>query len=155
MVITLNKRPQDLVEAVAGMVSMIIGTMLGLLRARGLRGLLELPAHFRLALELRRMAKDFVALFEAFRNRTLPPLPAAPAPAPQEWQPAPVRPPAMPRRANRARAPARVARPRPALPTIARIPRRFPRVPVAIASPRPLPTSSLVNYTNGLRKNPS
>jgi hypothetical protein len=96
-----NRRPQDLAEAVAGMVSMIIGTMLGLLRARGLRGLLELPAHFRLALELRRMAKDFVALFEAFRNRTLPPLPPAPAPAPQEWQPAPAQPPATPRVAAR------------------------------------------------------
>ena len=44
-----NRRPQDLAEAVAGMVSMIIEIMLGLLRARGLRGLLELPAYFRMA----------------------------------------------------------------------------------------------------------
>jgi hypothetical protein len=148
-------RKQHLSEAVAGVISKIVEMMLGLLRARGLRGLLELPTLFLFVRDLRRLAKEFATLFEAFKAGTRTQVAPEPEPEPQEWQPAPARPAAMPRRANRARAPARVARPRPALPTIARIPRRFPRVPVANASPRRLPTSSLVNYTNGPRKNPS
>ncbi len=72
-------------EAVTGLISKIISMSLGLLRARGWRGLLELPMHFRLALELRRMAKEFVALFEAFQAGTLPPV--APAADPQPIEP--------------------------------------------------------------------
>src|SRR5580704_11283256 len=96
-----NRRPQDLAEAVAGIVSMIIEMMLGLLRARGLRGLLELPAHFRLALELRRMAKDFADLFAAFKAGTLPVPPAAPEPAAQVWPAEPAQSPVTPRVAMR------------------------------------------------------
>jgi hypothetical protein len=74
------KRPQDLIEAVTSIIPM----MLGLLRARGLRGLLELPKFWLFARELRRMAEEFTALLTAFRNGTLPP-----APAPASWTDAP------------------------------------------------------------------
>ena len=67
------KRPQDLIEAVTSIIPM----MLGLLRARGLRGLLELPKFWLFARELRRMAEEFTALLTALlRSGTLPPAPA-------------------------------------------------------------------------------
>ena len=158
----MNNPPRNptLSEAVAGMVSMIIEMMLGLLRARGLRGLLELPAHFRLALELRRMAKDFVALFDAFKAGNLPPVAAEPEAAPepepalQEWQPAPARPAATPRAPTRARTRTRAARPRRARPRIAYIPRPCFGTPAPIAPPRALPKPAVAVHATGPPKNP-
>ena len=69
-----TSRTQDLREAFAGIISM----MLGLLRARGLRGLLQLPTLWLAVREIRRMAEEFVALLDAFRAGTLPPVPAPP-----------------------------------------------------------------------------
>jgi hypothetical protein len=144
----ISRKP-TLSEAVAGMVSMIIGILPGLLRARGLRGLLELPAYFRLALELRRMAEGFAALFEAFQAGTLPrvpPAPPAPEPAPQEWDAAPARAPGAPRvaarpdRENRARrqaAPA--ADPEPDRPRAEPAPPRRVRARAVPRAPIPLP----------------
>src|SRR5580698_1103714 len=82
-------RKQHLSEAVAGLISTIVKMMLGLLRARGLRGLLELPSLFRFVRDLRRLSEEFVTLFAAFKagNRT----PVAPAP---ETAPEPALPPA-------------------------------------------------------------
>jgi hypothetical protein len=154
--VTMHDTPRKpLREAVAGIVSMIIEMMLGLIRARGLRGLLELPTHLRLALELHRMGEAFAALFAAFKAGTLPPVPTAPEP--DSW-PAPhaasARPAAEPRRAVRARAPVRAARPRRAPAPIAWIPRAFRRMPVAIAPPCALPAPLAVVRATPLRKNP-
>ena len=60
-------RKQHLSEAVAGLISTIVKMMLGLLRARGLRGLLELPTLFRFVRDLRRLAEEFSTLFAAFK----------------------------------------------------------------------------------------
>src|SRR5580704_14178602 len=96
-----NRRPQHLSEAVAGLISTIVGMMLGLLRARGLRGLLELPTLFRFVRDLRRLAEEFSTLFAAFKAGTRTPVAPAPEPAPQEWQPAPARATRTPRVAAR------------------------------------------------------
>src|SRR5580704_13872689 len=92
-------RKQHLSEAVAGLISKIVEMMLGLLRARGLRGLLELPALFRFVRDLRRLAEEFATLFAAFKAGTRTPV--APEPALQAWQPAPARAPRTPRVAAR------------------------------------------------------
>ena len=81
--------PQDLREAFASLISM----MLGLLRAHGLRGLIHLPALWLAAREIRRNGAEFIALYDAFKAGTLPPVPA---PAPQPRQAAPTRAPARP-----------------------------------------------------------
>src|SRR5580704_14963063 len=70
---------QNLAEAVTSLISMI----LVMIRARGLRGLLDLPVYWRLYRELRAMAESFTALFDAFKAGTLPPAP--PRPAPEPW----------------------------------------------------------------------
>ena len=139
---------KSLAEAVTGLVVMIISMSLGILRARGLRGLLDLPAYWRLYRELRLFSEQFAALYAAFKAGTLPPVPPEPEyeyeyePWPAE-QAASARPAATPRRAGRARAPARApipaARPRLARPTIARIPRPPWSAPAPIAPPRALP----------------
>jgi hypothetical protein len=164
-------RKHTLSEAVAGMVSMIIEIMLGLLRARGLRGLLELPAYFRLALELRRMGEDFTALFEAFKAGTLPPPPPEPVDSWPLQESACPRAPAKPSASVRARAPSHAAHPRrralpcalappPAPPSrIARAPRSRAFCADPPAHPRPLrhrarsPPLSVVP-TPGRQKNP-
>src|SRR5580704_8977304 len=110
-------RKQHLSEAVAGLISTIVKMMLGLLRARGLRGLLELPALFRFVRDLRRLAEEFATLFAAFKAGTLPLPLAAPASLPvPESLPVPASLPVQesprPAAAPRARAPCRAARPR-------------------------------------------
>ena len=147
----LNLRPQDLAEAVTSLISMTIELMLGLIRARGLAALRELPTHLRLALELRRFGQEFAALLAAFRAGTLPPPPPAPASRPV---PASPRPSATPRASVRARTPARAARPRRARPAIAPIPRPPRRTPAAIAPPRALATPFAVFPAPVPRKNP-
>src|ERR1700678_3636134 len=77
-------QPQDLREAVASIISMI----LGLLRAQGWRGLLHLPTLWLVSRELRRMGDQFCALLDAFRAGTLP-VYVAPAPLPQDPPSAP------------------------------------------------------------------
>src|SRR5580698_9907743 len=146
-------RKQHLSEAVAGVISKIVETMLGLLCARGLRGLLELAALFSFVFELRRLAKEFATLFEAFKAGGLRTSPPAPEPWP-EPQGAPAQPAAAPRQAVRARAPSRAARPRRAPPISVRIARVPRRVPVAFAPRRPLPRPLSVIISNGPRKNP-
>jgi hypothetical protein len=145
---------KPLSEAFAGLIAMLIAMIPGLIRARGLRGLLELPAQIRFALQLRRMCKEFTALLSAFAAGTLPPIP--PAPAPESWTAPPVAsapPPAAASRAVRARAPARAARPDASLceaeaaslqrsqarATMVRIPHQSRRMPAAIAPRRALP----------------
>jgi hypothetical protein len=80
---------KSLAEAFTGLIAMIIAMLPGLLRARGLRGLLELPAQILFALQMRRMAEEFATLFAAFKAGTLP-LPP-PAPEPEPWPAAPER----------------------------------------------------------------
>ena len=78
-----HTRNQDLREAFSSIISMI----LGLLHAHGLRGLLHLRTIWLFSRELRRLADEFVALFEAFQAGTLP-LPAPPIAArkpPFDW----------------------------------------------------------------------
>jgi hypothetical protein len=84
---------QDLREAVASIISM----MLGVLRAQGWRGLLHLPEIVIVVFLLRSIAKRFAALMDAYAAGTLPV--AIPVPAPQERQPAHAR--ATPRVASR------------------------------------------------------
>src|SRR5580693_8702141 len=111
-------RKQHLSEAVAGLISTIVEMMLGLLRARGLRGLLELPALFRYVRDLRRLAEEFSTLFAAFKagTRTAP----LPAPEPEFCPAAPPRPAAPRPRAARTRT--RAPRPRRAPPRLALVP---------------------------------
>ena len=80
-------RTPTLAEAVTGLVAFIIAMIPALIRARGLRALLELPAYVRLARELYRMEKEFLTLLAAFKAGTLPPVPPAPTPAiePEPW----------------------------------------------------------------------
>src|ERR1700728_5211674 len=72
-------QPQDLREAFASIISM----MLGLLRAQGWRGLLHLPEIVLVVFLLRSISKRFAALMEAHAAGTLP-LPA-PGTAPPQW----------------------------------------------------------------------
>src|SRR5580692_10513655 len=130
-------RKQHLSEAVAGVISKIVEMMLGLLRARGLRGLLELPTLFLFVRDLRRLAKEFATLFEAFKAGTRTQVAPEPEPEPQEWQPAPARPAATPR--TRVRTRSHAPRPRRARPRIVRIPRPCFGTPAPIAPPRALP----------------
>src|SRR5580704_12796909 len=122
-----NNRKQHLSEAVAGLISKIVGMMLGLLRARGLRGLLELPALFRFVFELRRLSEEFVTLFAAFKAGARPPI--APEPAPEPAPPSAPR-----RRVAHPRARPRAPIPRRARPRTARIPRPCFGTPAPIAS---------------------
>jgi hypothetical protein len=146
-------RKQHLSEAVAGLISTIVKMMLGLLRTRGLRGLLELPAMFRFVFELRRLSEEFVTLFAAFKAGTRPVPPPAPEPAPQEWQPAPARPAATRGAAVRARTRTRTPRPRRARPRIARFPRPCFGTPAPIAPPRALPKPPVAVRATGPPKN--
>src|SRR5580658_4989316 len=91
-------RTQDLREAFASIISM----MLGLLRAHGLRGLIHLPTLWLVSREMRRIAAAFTELFAAWQSGLIPP---APAPAPQPLQAAPAQPAASARPADRPAAP--------------------------------------------------
>src|ERR1700691_5989757 len=64
-------QPQDLREAFASLISM----MLGLLRAHGLRGLIHLPAMWLAAREIRRLGEELTAPYDASKAGTLPPVP--------------------------------------------------------------------------------
>ena len=78
-----ENRYQDLAEAFNSIISMMLAT----LRARGLRGLFELPKTILLAIYLRRLGREFTALLAAFNAGTLP-LPATkPVPVPADPQP--------------------------------------------------------------------
>src|SRR6202451_2823814 len=102
----MNNNPythtQDLREAVASIISM----MLGLLRAQGWRGLLHLPEIVMVVLLLRSIGKRFAALMDAHAAG----LPVAPAPS-MAPQPAPVYRAEAPRVASRPAGP-RHRRPR-------------------------------------------
>src|SRR5580693_8734486 len=73
-----DNRFQDL----AGAFNSIIAMMLASLRARGLRGLLDLPKTILVGLYLRRLGKQFAALIASIDLSALPP----PAPAVAEQQ---------------------------------------------------------------------
>src|ERR1700677_960010 len=109
MSVTMNNIPrnrtQDLREAFASIISMI----LGLLRAQGWRGLLHLPTLWLLSREMRRMGAEFCALLDAFRAGTLPPV-APWIDEPQESQAASAQPLATPRASARQASP-RIRRP--------------------------------------------
>ena len=133
-------------QHLAGAFNSIISMMLASIRARGLRGLIDLPKTILVALYLRRLGKEFAALIASLDLGTLrPPIPPAPQPAlapPAEPGSAT---PARPRLAahpgtNRAR-PAAAPQPIPAAPTT---PARRTRTPQptrhhAFACPRPAP----------------
>src|SRR5580704_2279701 len=144
-----NNRKQHLSEAVSGLISKIVGMMLGLLRARGLRGLLELPALFRFVFELRRLSQEFVTLFAAFKAGTRTPVAPAPEAAPE-----PAHPSAAPRRAQHPRARTRAPRARRARPRIACIPRPCFGTPAPIAPLRSLPKPLVAVHATGPPKNP-
>src|SRR3984957_15868712 len=80
MVVIMNDKPpthtQDLREAVASIISM----MLGLLRAQGWRGLLRLPEIAMGVFLLRGIGKRFGALLGAHAPAPRPLAPASPAP---------------------------------------------------------------------------
>ncbi len=61
----------------------------GLLRARGLRGLLELPSLFRFVRDLRRLSEEFVTLFAAFKAGTRTRVPPNPSPPRKSGNPRP------------------------------------------------------------------
>src|SRR5271168_2192435 len=103
---TRPTQPQDLREAFASLISM----MLGLLRAHGLRGLIYLPAMWLAVREIRRIGERLSELLAAWQAGTLPPVPA-PEPALQPLPAAPARPVAPARPAARPAAP-RHRRPR-------------------------------------------
>src|SRR5580658_8973874 len=102
---TPRTHPQDLREAFTSIITM----MLGLLRAQGLRGLLQFPQIVLVVFLLRAIAKRFAALMDAHAAGTLK-LPA-PDTAPPEWLAAYSRAAATPRVRARS-ATARVRRPR-------------------------------------------
>jgi hypothetical protein len=120
-----NRRPQDLTEAFASIIAM----MLKSIRARGWRSLLDLPELWRAVMYVRQQGKALADLMAAFRAGTLPPL--APALAPAPWTDAPeqeaacAQPPAPPRLAARPDSAAR-ARQQPA---------ERPSLPPAAAGP--------------------
>ena len=103
-----NNRFQHLADAFDSIISM----MLAALRARGLRGLLDLPNMIMTAIFLRRLGREFAALIASLGDLALlPPAPVAPPPPPACTQPDPA-----PRARPRAPAPrgARRRRPKPA-----------------------------------------
>src|SRR5580658_4041707 len=73
---TPRTHPQDLREAFTSIITM----MLGLLRAQGLRGLLQFPQIVLVVFLLRAIAKRFTALMDAHAAGTLPPAPPYVAP---------------------------------------------------------------------------
>jgi len=138
-------RTQDLREAFSSIITM----MLGLLRARGLRGLLQLPTLWLVSRELRRMAERFNALLDAFRAGTLPPV-APPITAPDRG-PAPA---PSARVATRSAAP-RGPRTRPARIEPARASRRV-RAPYRDhPTPNLLPAPLGIVRATAEQKNPS
>jgi hypothetical protein len=84
-------------QHLAGAFNSIIAMMLATIRARGLRGLIDLPKMILVGLYLRRLGKEFAALIASLDLGALPP----PTPAPPDRQAAPAQP-----------APAARARPR-------------------------------------------
>jgi hypothetical protein len=134
-------RTQDLREAFSSIITM----MLGLLRAQGLRGLLQLPTLWLVSREMRRLADAFCELFAAFQAGTLPP--AAPVPAPQPRQSAPARAPAPARPAA-----ARHRRPRPQAARTAV--RARPRAAPRRSTPTPLPCPLALVRAPDPQKNP-
>ena len=133
-------RTQDLREAFSSIITMI----LGLLRAQGLRGLLQLPTLWLVSRELRRMAAEFLTLLDAFRAGTLPLPSVAPPIAPPARQAAP---PATPR--VRARPTASRRRPSQSVPA------KRARAGVRARTPfrEPLPAPLALVRTTGAQKN--
>jgi hypothetical protein len=76
-----NSRTQDLTEIFTSIIKM----MLASIRAQGLRSLMHLPMLCRLAIELRRMGKEFAAVMAAYEAGTLSAPAAAPPAAPEPW----------------------------------------------------------------------
>src|SRR5579862_648079 len=105
------KRPQDLAEAFANIISM----MLGMIRAYGWRCLLHLPELWQAQREIREMGEAFAGLLDDFRAGLI--VPPAPLPALPEQEAEYAYPPATPRLAatspRQRRAPS-LRRPRPA-----------------------------------------
>jgi hypothetical protein len=136
---TQTTRTQDLREAFASIITM----MLGLLRAQGLRGLLQLPALWLATREMRRLADAFCELFAAFQAGTLTPVPAAPdrQPAPPCATPRVAARPATPRH----RRPRQPACARPVLATVRAPTRATPRT--IFRAPLPAP-HALVRATD-------
>ena len=125
-------RTQDLREAVASIISM----MLGLLRAQGWRGLRHLPEIVMVVFLLRSIGKRFAALMDAHAAGTLPL--ATPGAAPPQWPAAYSHDAATPRvRASRG-ASHRVRR-QSAKPARARLPRA-----TVAARPHPIPARNLL-----------
>jgi hypothetical protein len=112
-------------QHLAGAFNSIIKMMLAMIRARGLRGLIDLPKMILLALYLRRIGKEFAALIASLDAGALAPPTAAPWPTQQgtpaqpaepgsahcDRQPPAVRP-AAPAKAHRARPTAAATPPR-------------------------------------------
>ena len=115
-------RTQDLREAFASIISM----MLGLLRAHGLRGLLYLPEVWLATREIKRIGEAFCEMFAAWGAGL------ASAPAPQQRQAVPVQSPATPRVRVRSAAPRYRRRP-------------LLRAPTKLAHARPYPTRNPQN----------
>jgi hypothetical protein len=90
-------------QPLAVFVASIIEMMLASIRARGLRGLKDLPMLWLVARRLRRFGREFAALMAAFKAGTLPPPAPAPAPwtAPPDQETASAQPPEPPRPAAR------------------------------------------------------
>jgi hypothetical protein len=133
-------------QHLAGAFNSIIAMMLASIRARGLRGLIDLPKTILLGLYLRRLGKEFAALIASLDLGALPlPIPPAPQPAPAPPAEPGSTTPSRPRLAahpgaNRAR-PAAAAQPIPAAP---KPPARRTRTPQptrhqAFARPRRAP----------------
>jgi hypothetical protein len=136
-------RIQDLKEAFASIVSM----MLGLLRAHGVRGLVHLPEVWLATREIKRIAEAFTELFAAWSAGRLDATPA-PATSPQAGQAAHPQPAATPRVAARRVAPRHRrphAQPAPAKPARARFAHAgSTRVPAPRPHPCALPAGILV-----------
>src|ERR1700722_13096957 len=88
-----HPRSQDLREAVASIISM----MLGLLRAQGFRALLNLPEIVMVVFLLRSIGKRFAALMDAYAAGTLPLATPGRATTPQDCWAAAAHPHATPR----------------------------------------------------------
>ena len=142
---TRTTHTQDLREAVASIISM----MLGLLRAQGWRGLLHLPEIVMVVFLLRSIGKRFAALMDAHAAG----LPVAPPPA-MAPPPEPAYGTATPRIRARAsgprqsrRAGRQPARPQPARSTRVRtVPRPF--------LAKPLPAALVLVRASAMQKNP-
>src|ERR1700722_5478545 len=146
----LHTQIQDLREAIASIISM----MLGLLRAQGWRGLLHLPEIVLVVFLLRSISKRFAALMEAHAAGTLPLFPppsiAPPPIAPPDRQ---VAPPATPRVRAHQSASHRHRNPAPAKPARAGVRARTRAVARPFA-PKPFPAPFVLVRAADPQKNP-